>query len=376
LLKGLKLAAVLGTGALALVACAAKPADTASSSAAASDTSSASASASDTSSPSPTAASFSACMVTDTGGVDDRSFNAAAWAGMQQAQKDLGVAVQYLESKADADYTPNINALIQKKCDIIVTVGFLMGDATKAAAKKNPDSKFAIVDQPSDPTLKNYKGLEFNTAQAAFQAGYLAAAQSKTGKVGTYGGLAIPPVTIYMDGFAEGVAYYNKAKGKNVQVLGWDEKTQKGSFAGGFTDKAKGSVLATGLMQQGADIIFPVAGGVGLGSAAAAKASGKANLIWVDQDGYDAAPDYKALMLSSVLKGISAAVFTAVKEASAGSFTATHYVGTLDNGGVALAPFHDFDSKVDAATKSELDQIKADITSGKIVIASKSQPAA
>jgi basic membrane protein A len=362
--KGLKLAVVLATGALALTACGNKPADTASSSASTSGSTSASAS----------TVAYKACMVTDTGGIDDRSFNASAWKGMQTAQSELGVQVKYLASKAESDYTPNINALVQEKCDLIVTVGFAMGDATTKAGLANPSTKFAIIDNSADPKTTNVKGLEFNTAQPAFMAGYLAAAQSKTGKVGTFGGMQFPTVAIFMDGFAEGVAYYNKAKGKSVQVLGWDEKTQKGSFAGSFTDKAKGSALGTALIQQGADIIFPVAGGTGLGAAAVAQSSKKALVIWVDQDGYISAPQIKDVVLSTVEKGVDASVAAAIKDGQAGTFTNKPYIGTLENGGVLLAPFHDLDSQVSAETKSELDAIKADIISGKIVIASVNQP--
>ncbi len=218
-------------------------------------------------------------MVTDTGGIDDRSFNASAWKGMQDAATASGASVKYLESKASADYTPNINALISEKCNLIVTVGFLMGDATKAAAKANPSTDFAIVDEAPVDGLTNYKALEFNTAQSSFQAGYLAASVSKTGIVGTFGGLPIPTVTIFMDGFVDGVAYYNTQKSKSVKVLGWDEATQKGSFVGGqnpFTDQAKGKSLADGFIQQGADVIFPVAGGSGLGAVGEAQATKKA----------------------------------------------------------------------------------------------------
>ena len=112
--------------------------------------------------------------------------------------------------------------------------------------------------------------MQFDTAQAAFLAGYLAAGYSKSGKVATYGGLKIPPVTIFMDGFADGVAYYNQQKSKNVQVLGWDKATQNGTFAESFTDQDKGKALSDTFVAQGADVIMPVAGGTGLGTAAAA----------------------------------------------------------------------------------------------------------
>jgi basic membrane protein A len=177
-----------------------------------------------------------------------------------------------------------------------------------------------------------------------------------------------------MDGFQEGVNYYNQQKGKSVKVLGWDEKSQKGSFAGSFTDQTKGQTLATNFIGQGADVIFPVAGGTGLGSAAIAKSGGKAVVIWVDTDGFVSAPQYGSVFLTTVFKGIDTAVTKAVEDASGGTNATTDYVGTLDNGGTGLSPFHDFQSKVDSSLQSELNQIKQKIISGDIKITSPSQP--
>ena len=225
------------------------------------------------------------------------------------------------------------------------------------------------------PASPNVYGLQFNTAQGAFLGGYLAAAYSKTGKVATFGGLKIPPVTVYMDGFREGVQYYNKQKGKNVQVLGWDEAKQDGTFAQSFTDQNKGKTISQQFIQNGADVIFPVAGGTGLGAGAAAQASGgKVSVLWVDTDGCVSAPQYCPVFLSSVVKNITKAVTTYVNGAASGTFPTGSYVGTLQNDGTGLAPFHDFDSKVSSDIKSELQQVWPDITSGKIKIASKSQP--
>ena len=211
-----------------------------------------------------TTGKFLGCMVTDTGGIDDRSFNASAWAGMQAAAKaNSNISVKYLQSTTQADYVPNINTFISQKCNIIVTVGFLMGDATQAAAKAHPSQKFAIVDFSYTPPLPNVNALLFNTAQDGFQGGYLAAGMTKTGKVATFGGQKLPTVTIYMDGFYDGVQYYNSKHGTHVQVLGWNEKTQNGSFTGDFTNQTKGQTLTQTFISEGADIIFPVAGNVG-----------------------------------------------------------------------------------------------------------------
>lgn len=314
-------------------------------------------------------------MVLDTGGVDDRSFNESSYAGFQAAQKsNPAIKISYVSSNSQNDYVPNLNAEVNKGCDTIVAVGGLMADAVKSVAAAHPDQKFAEVDNGSQGD--NIYGLQYNTAQGGFLGGYLAAAMSKTGKVGTWGGINIPPVTIYMDGFWEGVQYYNKEKGKSVQVLGWTEKNQKaGTFSQSFTDQNKGKTISQAQIQQGADIIFPVAGGAGLGAGAAAKDSGgKVSVIWVDTDGCESASQYCDLFLTSVTKGITKSVQEYTEKAAAGSFPTGNYIGTLENGGTGLAPFHNFDSKVPADLKAQLEQIKSDIISGKIKITSPSQP--
>ena len=179
-----------------------------------------------------------------------------------------------------------------------------------------------------------------------------------------------------MDGFWEGVQYYNKAKGKNVQVLGWNEKNQKGgTFAQSFTDLNKGRSISQAFIQQGADIVFPVAGGTGLGAGAAAQAAGgKVSVIWVDTDGCVSASQYCPYFLTSVTKNITGSVKDYTVKAATGSYPSGNYVGTLSNDGTGLAPFHDFDNKVPASVKTELDTIRQDIISGKIKITSPSQP--
>lgn len=315
------------------------------------------------------------CMVTDTGGIDDKSFNAAAYAGLQAAKTaNSNIDVKYVASTTEADYEPNLTQYAQQNCDLILAVGGLMGAATDKIAKANPTKQFAIVDYKS--AQPNVYSLQFDTAQAGYLAGYLAAGMSKTGKVGTYGGLKIPPVTIFMDGYADGVAHYNEVHGKSVAVLGWDKAKQDGLFANNFGDQAKGKSLADTLSSQGADVIMPVAGGTGLGTASAAKAApGKFSVIWVDQDGCNSAAQYCSVFLSTVAKNIADAVKGVALGASAGTVTAGGgSIGTLANNGVQLAPYHDFDSKVPAALKAEIDQIKADIIAGKITVSSPAQP--
>lgn len=319
-----------------------------------------------------------ACMVTDTGGINDRSFNAAAWAGMQAAKAQNGnISIEYTQSSAEADYTPNLTAYAQKNCDLILAIGGLMADATTAAAKAYPAKKFAIVD--SSIAQPNVYSMQFDTAQAGYLAGYLAAGMSKSGKVGTYGGLKIPPVTIFMDGFVDGVAHYNEVKSKNVQVLGWNKDKQNGSFVPGqnpFTDQNAGKQISDAFVAQGADVIMPVAGGSGLGTASAALAAGgKYSVIWVDQDGCTSAAQYCSVFLSTVVKNISDAVRDAVLGTSAGTLQfGGGSIGTLKDNGVQLAPYHEFDSKVPADLKSEIDQLKQDIIAGKITVTSPAEP--
>jgi basic membrane protein A len=324
------------------------------------------------------AGDFKACMVSDSGGFDDRSFNQTSYKGMTDAASELGIQTGQVESTSTSDFARNIQSMVDANCKVVVTVGFLLSDDTLAAAKKNPDVDFAIVDN-NDPEaykgVENLKPLIFNTAQSSFMAGYLAAGTSQTGKVGTFGGIKIPTVTIFMDGFAQGVEYYNSQKNADVQVLGWDTGKQDGQFVGDFEDQKGGQRTAENLISQGADIVLPVAGPAGIGALQAAKASGgKVNAIWVDTDGCVSAETYCSNIVSSVYKGMDVAVADAIKASKDGSFSSEPYVGTLDNQGTGLAPFHEFETKVPAELKTELDQIKADIVSGSIKIESKSQP--
>ncbi len=325
-------------------------------------------------------AAFKACMVSDSGGFDDKSFNQTSYKGLTDAKTQLGIETGQIESTSSADFAKNIQSMVDASCNMIITVGFLLSDDTVAAAKANPDVKFAIVDNNDPktyPAVTNLKPLVFNTAESSFMAGYLAAGMSQTKKVGTFGGLNIPTVTIFMDGFSQGVKYYNDRKSGSVQVLGWDSTKQDGQFVGDFEDQKGGQRTAGNLVSQGADIVFPVAGPAGLGALQAAKASGgKVNAIWVDTDGCVSAETYCSNIVSSVYKGTDVAVLDVIKSAQAGSFSNDPFVGDLENNATGLSPYNQFDSKVPADLKTEIDTIKSDIIAGTIKIESKSQPSA
>ena len=199
---------------------------------------------------SPGAAKFSACMVTDTGGIDDHSFNAPSWAGMQAAKKDNRAWRSAMCSRRARTSTSEHSEPGHRELQLIVTVGGLMADATTAASKAHTRQKFAIVDSGSVPP--NIQGMQFNTAQGAFLGGYLAAGYRKSGKVGTFGGLPIPPVTIYMDGFWEGVQYYNaEAATHTSRCSAGTRRRSSGSFANSFTDQDAGKRIAQQLHPAG-----------------------------------------------------------------------------------------------------------------------------
>ena len=308
---------------------------------------------------------FKACMVSDSGGFDDKGFNQTALKGQTDAADQFGIQTAQVESTGDDQYADNINQMIQQKCNEITTVGFLLGDATEAAAKKNPDVDFAIVDYAYEKAPANLKGLVYSTDQPSYLAGYLAAGMSESGVVGTFGGLPIPTVTIFMDGFKQGVEKYNEDNGTEVKLLGWDGK--KGSFTEDFEDKTKGQSVGEQLIGQGADILFPVAGPAGLGGLQAAKDAG-AKGIWVDTDGYEST-EYGDILLTSVAKGMDVSVTEAISEAIDGTFSNELYNGTLENGGVGLAPYHDFDSVIPQELKDKIEELKAGIIDGSITIA-------
>jgi basic membrane protein A len=359
---GLSGLAILGASALVLTGCASAPEDGNPSS-------------------DPGATDFYACMVSDQGGFDDKSFNQLGKEGLDKAASELGIKTKTVESSTEDDYAPNIEALVGEGCDMIVTVGFLLSAATIEAAKANPDVEFAIVDDGLDGDfdgkvdVDNGKPILFNTATGAFLAGYAAAAYSKTGVVGTFGGMQINSVTIFMDGFAEGVAYFNEENGASVKVVGWDVDAQTGSFTGGFAAGVEAKTTAQGLLDQGADVVFPVGGPIYQSAAEAIREKGgDIALIGVDADVYETDPSVADLLLTSVLKKVDVGVFDVVKSASEGTFDNTPYVGTIETDGVGIAPFHDFESKVPADLQSKLDDLKAKLVSGEITVDSPAIP--
>ena len=327
---------------------------------------------------------FKPCIVSDDGGWNDKSFNQSAKAGIEKAAAELGVEAGEVESGSANDYAPNLENLVAEGCTLIISVGFKLSADTIASAKANPDINYAIIDDSADgdqdgkPDADNIKPLLFDTVQAAYLGGYASAAWSDASgvnKVGTFGGIQIPPVTIFMDGFVDGVQKFNEDKGKNVQTFGWDVASQTGAFTGGFAANDTAKQTASGILDQGVDVILPVGGPIFQSAAAAITDSGKDTvLLGVDADLYETAPDIKSMVLVSILKRIDNSVYDTVMAAGTGNFDAAPYVGTLENEGVGLSSFHDFESKLPAGLTDELDALKKAIIDGSLEVTSPSSP--
>jgi len=315
-----------------------------------------------TSVPTPSARKFKVGMVSDVGGIDDASFNQNTWKGLQDAQEQLGVEAKFLESQAQADYENNITEFAEQGYDMIITVGFLLGDATYKMAKQYPDVKFAIVDFPSGgEETPNLQGILFNVDEASFPVGYVAAAMADQldpddPMVAYIGGMQIPPVEQFIVAYEAGVKYYNEKYGKGVKFTG--------VYVGDFEAPDQGKLQANSLIDEGADIIMGVGGKTGNGGIAAAKERGKWG-VGVDVDQYYTLPNEKDILVTSTMKRFDKAMFTVIKSAVEGTFEGgTNYIATMENEGVGMAPFHDFEDKVPEDIKANLEQIRQGIING------------
>jgi basic membrane protein A and related proteins len=291
-------------------------------------------------------------LVTDIGGLNDRSFNHLAYVGLQRAEKELGIQGRVLTSKSNADYTPNLTTLAQQNYDLIIPVGFLMADATTAVAKQAPNAKFAIVDVDAT-SLKgkptNVEGLLFKEQEAGYLAGYLAGLYAKDNNIkaiSSVGGQKIPPVDHYIAGYQAGA----KAADPGIQTLN--------GYSQDFVAQDKCKEIALNQIAKGAGVVFQVAGQCGLGALDAAKEKGKQG-IGVDADqGY-----LGSYILTSAQKKVDVAVFNAIKAAQQGQFQGGQdIVNDLQNNGVGFGTLNAQGKKY----ASQVQKVAADIKSGKI----------
>ncbi len=310
-------------------------------------------------------------LVTDTGGVNDKSFNQSAWAGVQKAAKEFGFDAKYIESKQPTDYEKNIDQFATEKYDVIITVGFLMGDATAVKAKQYPNIKFAIIDSSYFPSkgqaycdetkkdcyvdggLTNVTSLMFQEDQVGFLAGVLAGGMTKTGTVCTVSGMEIPPVVRYVVGFQNGAKWMKS------------DVTALNVYIPSFTDPAKGKETGQSMIGQKCDVVFGVGGNTGNGGLLAAK---EASLmaIGVDIDEYISYAEVKDVLLSSAQKNVDVAVYEYLKTVSNKTAKAGVVTANITNGGVGLAAYHDWDSKIPQTVKDKIAEATKGLKDGSI----------
>jgi len=322
---------------------------------------------------------FRVGFVTDTGGIDDQSFNTTQWRGVERAQEELGVEAQFIQSDEATQYEPNLTEFASQGYELIIASGFFLGGDLAKVAAQYPDISFSIVDYTyPDPfgvpegvvgnaeCIPNVMGQVFKTDQAAFLAGYVAAGMTKTGKIGYFGGAKIPTVTIFGVGFQAGMEHYNQVHGTNVVLIGWDNETGEGLFTGDFADLTKGKEATESLFDEGADIFIPVGGLIGTPGFDVARERGGYG-VWVDVDGYNLLPEARDVLLTSVMKNMDNSCFDVIKAAKEGTFEGCGvYVGGLENDGVGIAPYHDLEDAVPDDLKAEVEELREKIISGEI----------
>ena len=320
---------------------------------------------------------FTGCIVSDAERPRDGSFDRGAHDGLEAAEKDLGIRTREAEARTEADVEPYLNEMVQAGCDLTVSVGFPLADTTRKVAEAHPDRHFAAVDGNSIEA-GDVEPIVYDTAQAAFLAGYLAAGTSESGKVATYGGMDLPTVRVFMDGFSDGVDHYNERKDADVEVLGWDKGAQDGTFLNSSQDSAQARAVTRNLIDDGADAVLPVAGAAARGAVDAVREADEGGkdvrLIWPDTDGYETLDRGQEYLLTSVLKDIATPVQDVMTRAADGRFGSTRYVGTLANGGVGLAGYHDREEEVSRDLDGEVRQLERDIIDGSLEVRSENAP--
>lgn len=292
---------------------------------------------------------FKVGLVTDVGGVEDQSFNQSAWEGLNRAKEDFGVEINYLSSSTDADYAPNIETFVDEDYDLIISVGFLLADATRAAAEANPDVKFAIVDDSSCADLENVACLVFKAEQSSYLVGYVAGLMSENANIGLVLGMASDAMHPFGYGYCAGALDANP------------DITLQMANANNFGDPATGSTLTTNFVTNGADIVFHAAGATGTGVISECQAKG-IYAIGVDSDQSYLAPE---TVLTSAMKRVDNAVYATVEALVNGSYAGGLQSFDINNGGVDIAPTQDLlTDDVIAA----VEEVKAKLEAGEITV--------
>lgn len=319
-----------------------------------------------TTGPLPNGSSIKVGLVTDTGGVNDRAFNQLAWEGVQKASKDMGFQAKLLESRQPADYETNIDALAAEGYNVIITIGSTMGDATASKAKQYPGIKFAIVDHSyPDDSPANVTSLIFAEEQVGFLAGVLAGGMSRSNFVCSISSLQTPASNRYMISFFKGATWQAgpemKFMNNFINIKTSDNKVPSSD------DSTQGKETALRLIGNGCDVVFAIGGDAVNGALLAAREN---NLpaVGSDVDEYNTDPEAQSALITSALKNVDVAVYNYLKTVADGSVQAGISTGTLQNGGVGLAPFHDWDSRIPADLKARLQKASDGIQAGSIKI--------
>lgn len=298
-------------------------------------------------------------LVTDIGSVDDKSFNQAAYEGMKALEGD-GVQTKFIETTDTKDYAANIKQFTDDKYDAIVTVGFLMTEATQTAGKANPETTFIGVDQFQETVVPNVTGLIFPEANAGYAAGYLAGLMTKTDKIGIVLGLEIPPTQAYAKGYEQG----SKASNPKISVA----KVYHPAGENAFNDPTWGAGEARKMLAQGADIIFGAGGATGngaLGEVAKAEGAGESLFcIGVDLDQWNTVPEAQPCLITSAEKKLTDGTSTLLKQAQDGSIKGGNFLGKT-----GLAPYHDFESKIPEDVKSKVADVIKQLEDGTLKVA-------
>ena len=298
---------------------------------------------------------FCVGMVTDVGKIDDKSFNQSAWEGVKKAETELGAKVQYIETTDAKDYDKNIATFADEGYDVIVTVGFALGEATTKAAGLYPDVDFIGVDQFLETTLANQVGLNFPEDIAGFLAGALAAQMTKSGNIGAVLATdAVPPVWRFGEGYRAGALYVNPDVEINIVYhndVGFDKT---------FVDPEWGATTTNSMADKGVDVIFGAGGKTGNGALIAAAQKG-VYAIGVDTDQYYTVPEAQSKLLTSAMKNITVGVLDLIKLSKEGELPAGNFYGTA-----GLAPFHDVDADVSAEVRAKMAEIEAGLLDGSI----------
>lgn len=307
-----------------------------------------------------------AAMVTDVGGLGDKSFNDLANEGLLMAEQELGVEIKVLASNEIADYEPNIDQLASAGYDVIFTVGFLMTETTDVKAPEYPDIVFGGIDQASEAPADNQAGLLFKENEGAYLAGVVAGMATidetiddrvnPENTIAFIGGMDIPPVEKFEAGFIAGARSVNP----DVEVISL--------YAGAFDDQAKGKELALTAIEQGADIVFAAAGQTGLGCITAC-AEQDALFIGVDADQYETSEEARPLILTSAIKRVDQAVFQVVQQVVDGTFEGGQNIEFgLAEDGVGLAPYHEFEDKIPQEIKDAVEAAREAVLDGSVTV--------